>query len=68
MKATREAITTADQALTGAAYAVRKAKTDPTKRAEWLSDAADNIAAAAAAVKDATPKPAKKAPAKKAKK
>ena len=71
MKATREAITTADQALTGAAYAVRKAKTDPANRAEWLSSAADSIGAAAAAVRDASapaPKPAKKATAKKAKK
>ena len=66
MKATKEAITAADQALTTAAYAVRKAKTDPSNRAAWLSSAADSIAAAAAAVKTASapaPKPAKKAPA-----
>lgn len=72
MKATKEAITAADQALTTAAYAVRKAKTDPSNRADWLSSAAGSIAIAAAAVKTATgapaPKPAKKAPAKKAKK
>lgn len=69
MKATKEAITTADKALTAAAYAVRKAKTDPSNRADWLSAAGDSIAAAAAAVKTASapaPKPAKpKAPAKK---
>lgn len=70
MKATKEAITEADKALTMAGYAVRKAKTDPSNRADWLSAAGDSIAAAAAAVKTASepaPKPAKakKAPTKK---
>ena len=64
----KEQITAADQALTLAGYAVRKAKTDPGNRDAWLKDAAAHIATAGASVKAAAPAPApaKKAPAKKA--
>ena len=66
----KKQITAADQALTLAGYAVRKAKTDPVNRNAWLKDAATHIATAGASVKAAAPAPApapaKKAPAKKA--
>ena len=64
----KEQITAADQALTLAGYAVRKAKTDPVNRDAWLKDAAAHIATAGASVKAAAPapSPAMKAPAKKA--
>ena len=62
----KEQITAADQALTLAGYAVRKAKTDPGNRDAWLKDAATHIAAAATSVKAATTAAPKKAPAKKA--
>ncbi len=62
----KEHITAADQALTLAAYAVRKAKTDPSNRDQWIKAAAGHTADAAAAIKAAAPSPAKKAPAKKA--
>ena len=63
---TKAQITTADEALTLAAYAVRKAKTDPGNRNNWLKNAAAHIADATKAIKAASPAPAKKAPAKKA--
>ena len=62
----KEQITAADQALTLAGYAVRKAKTDPLNGPAWLKDAAAHLATAAAAVKAAAPPAPKKAPAKKA--
>ena len=63
---TKAQITTADEALTLAAYAVRKAKTDPGNRENWLKNATAHTADATKAIKAASPAPAKKAPAKKA--
>ena len=62
----KEQITAADQALTLAGYAVRKANTDPSNGPEWLKNAAAHIATAAAAVNAAAPAEPKKAAPKKA--
>ena len=65
----KEAILKCEMILTDAAYATRKAITDPTNKDQHIAAAAAAIADAAAAIKAATPaKPApKKAPAKKKK-
>ncbi len=68
----KQAINDADQALAVAAYAIRKAKSNPQRRDEHVKTAAAGIAEAAKALKaaqaPAKKAPAKKAPAKKAKK
>jgi len=62
----KEHIADAGQLLTLAAFAVRKAKTDPANRDNWLKDAAAHTAAASKAIKAAQPAPVKKAEPKKA--